>query len=63
MNAEAETVLVIFVYVLLATCVALAVGIGYAVIWFRGYIEESLEFIRLMISLYENERNDGNKAD
>lgn len=53
---EAEAHLVVLVYALLATVVLCFSLITFGYIWVKGYVLETREFIRLMIELYEKEK-------
>lgn len=61
-SSEAEAYLVVLVYVLLGAIVLLLSLLSFAYIWFRDYAQETREFIRLMIQLYEDEKQRNDKS-
>lgn len=63
MSSEAEAYLVVLVFVLLAAVILLSTFITFAYIWFKDFINENQTFTRLMIDLYEKEREKNERQD
>lgn len=56
MSNEAEALLVVLVYVLIAVIVLMGFISAYLYIYLKGLLNETNEFIKLMTSLYEYQR-------
>lgn len=56
MSNEAEALLVVLVYVLIAVSVLMGFISAYLYIYLKGLLNETNEFVKLMTSLYEHQR-------
>lgn len=63
MNPEAEALLIVYTYIAIATVVLFAGVVCWVLVQLKRLLTNTNDFVKIMISLYEKEKEDNERQD